>query len=404
MKALIISCGFHPVTNGMGGAIENLIETYLLENEKTFQNEVTLYSVITNRGQQERNFKYTEIRRINKTTIKYKLKQISLFLLSKINKKYRGNAYIREVVKDLKRKNELEKYECIIIENIGKFVPFIRKYTKSKLVFHLHNDYLNKKTGNAKEIISSCDKIWGVSNFICNQVKEVANPEDRTKVELLYNGIDFSKITKEISGEEKKKLKEKYGFQENEKVILYTGRLMPEKGVKELLLAFQQLAKERKEIGLLLAGGTKQISTNKDGYVETLQKIANSIENTIVFTGNIPYRYLFEVYAIADMQIVPTIIEEAFGLAVIEGMACSIPLIVTRSGGIPEIVYEDYRYMIEKDDNIVNSLYQKMEEMLSHVEEIKEEIEKYPKKLARFTNEIYSENFNRLLNKVKEME
>ncbi|MCI8486718.1 MAG: glycosyltransferase family 1 protein, partial [Clostridia bacterium] len=48
MKILIISSGFFPVTNHMGGAIENLIETYLKENDEKFKNDITLYSVKTN--------------------------------------------------------------------------------------------------------------------------------------------------------------------------------------------------------------------------------------------------------------------------------------------------------------------------------------------------------------------
>lgn len=104
MKLLIISSGFYPVTNNMGGAIENLIETYLIENDKTFKDEITLYSVKTAKSMQEKNFENTNIRVINKTTIIYKVKQILNLISSKFGRNYKGNTYIKEVIRDLKEK------------------------------------------------------------------------------------------------------------------------------------------------------------------------------------------------------------------------------------------------------------------------------------------------------------
>lgn len=408
MKTLIISCGFHPVTNGMGGAIENLVETYLIENDKKFKNDITLYSVKTYFGKEskERKFDHTEVRIIDKTNIFYKMKQIVNLILFKITKKYTGNVYIREVIKDLEKRNEiLSTYDCIIIQNIGKFVPILRKLTKSKLILHLHNDYLNKNTDNAKQIIQSCDNIWCVSEFICNRVREVVEDDiEKQKVKLLYNGINLKEFKKEITDREKQELRKKYGFSEKEKIILYVGRLMPEKGIKELLLAFKKLSEKRKDISLLIVGGTIEIKKNKDKFVTELEKIAKTINNKVVFTGNIEHKNLYEVYSIADIQVVPSKWEEAFGLIVIEGMTYSVPLIVTNSGGIPEIVQHNYEFLVDKNSNLIDGLYEKLEDFFEHPEKVKEMIKKYPEKVARFTEEKYSENLNILMNKVKEME
>ena len=195
MKVLIISSGFHPVTNNMGGAIENLIETYLIENEKKFKNDITLYSVETEKGKKERDFQNTKIRIINKTTFAYKIKQAINYIKLKITKKYDGNIYIKEVINDLKKRKELNYYDCIIVENIGEFVPIIKKYTNTKVVLHLHNDYLNIETKNGNVITQACDNIWCVSEFISKKVKEIIKDEkEKEKVKILYNGINFEKI------------------------------------------------------------------------------------------------------------------------------------------------------------------------------------------------------------------
>lgn len=67
-------------------------------------------------------------------------------------------------------------------------------------------------------------------------------------------------MKKQLSKEEKENIKRQYNINNDEKVIIYTGRLMPEKGVKELIQAYIELSKEKNDIVLLIAGGARQIN------------------------------------------------------------------------------------------------------------------------------------------------
>ncbi len=405
MKLLIISSGFYPVTNNIGGAIENLIETYLIENDKTFKDEITLYSVKTAKSMQEKKFENTNIRVINKTTIIYKVKQILNLISSKFSRNYKGNTYIKEVIRDLKEKNEINAYDCIIVENIGKFIPIIKRVTDSKVVLHLHNDYLNVDTENGENIVEACDNIWCVSEFICERVRKIIkNGSEKNKVKLLYNGIDLSEMKKQLSKEEKENIKRQYNINNDEKVIVYTGRLMPEKGVKELIKAYIELSKEKNDIVLLIAGGARQINKNKDNFINKIHKLSKKTKNRVIFTGRIPYKQLYKIYSIADIQVVPSICEEAFGLTVIEGMNYEIPIIVTNSGGIPEIVHKDYELMVNRDLNIIQNLKDKMKYILDNPEVAENITKEYPNKISKFTNKEYSNNFNILMKQIKETE
>ena len=405
MKLLIISSGFYPVTNNMGGAIENLIETYLIENDKTFEDEITLYSVKTAKSMQEKNFENTNIRVINKTTIIYKVKQILNLISSKFGRNYKGNTYIKEIIRDLKKKNEINAYDCIIVENIGKFIPIIKRVTDSKVVLHLHNDYLNVDTENGENIVEACDNIWCVSEFICERVRKIIkNGSEKNKVKLLYNGIDLSEMKKQLSKEEKENIKRQYNINNDEKVIIYTGRLMPEKGVKELIQAYIELSKEKNDIVLLIAGGSRQINKNKNNFINKIHKLSKKTKNRVIFTGRIPYKQLYKIYSIADIQVVPSIWEEAFGLTVVEGMNYEIPIIVTNSGGIPEIVHKDYELMVNRDLNIIQNLKDKMKYVLDNPEVAENITKEYPNKISKFTNEEYSNNFNILMKQIKETE
>lgn len=405
MKLLIISSGFYPVTNNMGGAIENLIETYLIENDKTFKDEITLYSVKTAKSMQEKNFENTNIKVINKTTIIYKVKQILNLISSKFGRNYKGNTYIKEIIRDLKKKNEINAYDCIIVENIGKFIPIIKRVTDSKVVLHLHNDYLNVDTENGENIVEACDNIWCVSEFICERVRKIIkNGSEKNKVKLLYNGIDLSEMKKQLSKEEKENIKRQYNINNDEKVIIYTGRLMPEKGVKELIQAYIELSKEKNDIVLLIAGGSRQINKNKNNFINKIHKLSKKTKNRVIFTGRIPYKQLYKIYSIADIQVVPSIWEEAFGLTVVEGMNYEIPIIVTNSGGIPEIVHKDYELMVNRDLNIIQNLKDKMKYVLDNPEVAENITKEYPNKISKFTNEEYSNNFNILMKQIKETE
>ena len=357
MKILIISSGFYPVTNNLGGAIENLIETYLIANESKYQNSITLYSIKKGKNSLERkDLKYTEIRIIDKSKIKFKLKRIYYTFLEKVLNKYNGNAYINSVLNDLKIRNELEKYDYVIVENIGRFVPIIKRNLKSKVILHLHNDYLNINTENKEEIVESADSIWCVSEFIANQVRKISPQEEKVKV--LYNGINLDDFKKDISLIEKEKLKEKLNISENDFVYIYVGRIMPEKGVKELILAYKKVKEIHDNVKLLIVGGTVEINKNKNKYVKELYKISKEDKRSIIFTGKVEHSDLIEYYSIANAQIVPSIWNEAFGLIILEGMSMGIPLIVTKSGGIPEILGKNAIYV--ERENLVEELSREM--------------------------------------------
>ena len=394
MKILIISSGFYPVTNNLGGAIENLIETYLIANESKYQNSITLYSIKKGKNSLERkDLKYTEIRIIDKSKIKFKLKRIYYTFLEKVLNKYNGNAYINSVLNDLKIRNELEKYDYVIVENIGRFVPIIKRNLKSKVILHLHNDYLNINTENKEEIVESADSIWCVSEFIANQVRKISPKEEKVKV--LYNGINLDDFKKDISLIEKEKLKEKLNISENDFVYIYVGRIMPEKGVKELILAYKKVKEIHDNVKLLIVGGTVEINKNKNKYVKELYKISKEDKRSIIFTGKVEHSDLIEYYSIANAQIVPSIWNEAFGLIILEGMSMGIPLIVTKSGGIPEILGKNAIYV--ERENLVEELSREMLKIIDLKIDKDQLCNEYEKILKKFTKEEYSDKFNEFL-------
>ena len=116
--------------------------------------------------------------------------------------------------------------------------------------------------------------------------------------------------------------------------LLFVGRLVPEKGVFDLLHAYDQLeAATRSNVGLVFAG---------DGPSRAeLEWQAQSVSpGMICFPGFLHREDLAALYALADALILPTH-SDTWGLVVNEAMACALPIIVTNVAGCSSDLVED---------------------------------------------------------------
>ncbi len=114
--------------------------------------------------------------------------------------------------------------------------------------------------------------------------------------------------------------------------FLYAGRLVPEKGVFDLLCAYAALEEnERSQIGLVFAGdGTSRAQ---------LEQRAGAIHPGLIqFCGFLYREQLAELYALAEALVFPTH-SDPWGLVVNEAMACGLPIIASAVAGcVPDLV------------------------------------------------------------------
>lgn len=108
--------------------------------------------------------------------------------------------------------------------------------------------------------------------------------------------------------------------------FLYSGRLVREKGVFDLLKAYASLPETiRHEIGLVFAGDGRD-----RGELHRLSRLVRP--GNVAFTGFLQRDQLAEVYAHAEAFILPTY-SDPWGLVVNEAIACGLPIIVTGVAG-----------------------------------------------------------------------
>lgn len=135
------------------------------------------------------------------------------------------------------------------------------------------------------------------------------------------------------------------------KIILYLGRLLPSKGVHHILDALPLVLEQEPDAMLLIVGSVFYGKDRETEYVRRLKEQAKAYGNRVVFLPFVPYPKVADWYNLADVVTVPSGQEEAFGLVNIEAMASAVPVIASRSGGIPEIVSDgDTGYLLSASE------------------------------------------------------
>lgn len=178
------------------------------------------------------------------------------------------------------------------------------------------------------KMIKKCDQFVCVAQHTLNSLMKVADI-DETKCRIINNALEDNYI--EISNVEKNKLKEKYLIDKDTQIILFAGRLDEVKGISFLISAFKKVLITNKNTHLFLAGDgdyTRWLTEAKDCWAK------------ISFTDRLEKEQLYEFYRMADVGIACSLHEE-FGLVAIEMMMHQLPIIVSDTGGLSEIV-EDH--------------------------------------------------------------
>ena len=171
------------------------------------------------------------------------------------------------------------------------------------------------------------------------------------KITTLYNAIDVKRFNNRATLSVNRK---NLGLSKDDFVIVYSGRVNKDKGVSEIIDAML-LLKDLPNIKLMIIGGTFYgNAANDDEFVLSLKNKAKRIEDKIVFTGFVPYNIIPDYLHLADIAVLPSMWDEPFGLTIVEALAAGLPLITTRSGGIPEIC--DGIAIIVDRNNIVENL------------------------------------------------
>ena len=201
-------------------------------------------------------------------------------------------------------------------------------------------------------------RVTGVSDFASHRFEEVFRARN---VKTIYNPVDIKYFGKNI------KLKEHEGVR-----FINIARFSPVKNHKLLIDAFEIVCRERNDVQLFLVGDGQEYENIKRYVIE------KNIERNVIFTG---YRDdVLELLAQADIFVICSL-SETLGVSAIEAMATGLPVIVTRVGGLPELVNDNG---ILVDTNNISQLADAMLLLAKEDEKRKQMGEKSLKKVETF--------------------
>ncbi len=178
----------------------------------------------------------------------------------------------------------------------------------------------------------SCQVItvsYSLKEEVCNIFK---TPEDKVKV--IYNGIDPWEFDIDMSQDEILNFRRSIGVQDDEKMILFVGRLTYQKGVEYLIRAMPKIL-EKHNVKLVIAG-----SGDMRNYLEDLSYQLN-IRHKVIFLGFVSKEMLKKLYKSSDIVVIPSVYEP-FGIVALEAMASGTPVVVSSVGGLKEIIKHEY--------------------------------------------------------------
>ncbi len=147
------------------------------------------------------------------------------------------------------------------------------------------------------------------------------------KINVVPNGINvnmFSGVERDYD------FRRQYAL-DNEKIILFMGRLVYEKGVQHLVSAMPKILAGYHDAKLVIAG--------KGGMTDELKAQVNAmgISNKVYFTGYMDAKQVCKMYKCADVSVFPSTYEP-FGIVALEAMLSGTPVVVSDIGGLNEIV------------------------------------------------------------------
>ncbi|MFN2159673.1 MAG: glycosyltransferase [Anaerolineales bacterium] len=175
-------------------------------------------------------------------------------------------------------------------------------------------------------------------------------------IEVIPNGVDISPYLQEPDPLFRGSL----GFDPQDTVLIYTGRLGPEKNIPFLLRAFNGALQAYDNVKLLLVGDGPE----KDNLEERVKLMG--IQESVRFTGLVPYgqirRYLFMADAFVTASVT-----EVHPLSVIEAMAAGLPVLGIASPGISDTILDgETGYIVPNED--LAGFTAKMVRMVADVE------------------------------------
>ena len=188
---------------------------------------------------------------------------------------------------------------------------------------------------------------YGVSQAVCRWLTHFHIRAKGT----LYNSVDPAQLAALAEAEPQINWRARLGLAPETKLVAFVGRIIPEKGVAELVEAFSRL--NLPDTALAVAGDGPQLTSLKA-----------TCPPGVFYLGSVPYAQTLQLYRQADLYCLPTRYAEGFPTTFLEAAVLGCPILTSRTGGSDELL-PDERYGIQLDEPTPEALAPALKQALT---------------------------------------
>ncbi|MEM3765422.1 MAG: glycosyltransferase family 4 protein [Candidatus Bathyarchaeia archaeon] len=194
----------------------------------------------------------------------------------------------------------------------------------------IHSDYERMIHETEAWLTYEAWRVICCSNYMVSHVKWVFGlPQD--KLIMIPNGVD-AKEYEESGNANLSQFRRRFALPE-EKIVLFVGRLVYEKGIHVLINAVPKVLEKVNAKFVIVGNGYMQQSLSE--HIRNM-----GLSHKVMFTGFVDDATLRNLQKCADVSVVPSLFEP-FGIVALEAMAAKSPVAVSDTGGLSEIVEHD---------------------------------------------------------------
>lgn len=225
-------------------------------------------------------------------------------------------------------RNEGLHYHPMFLHNDPELAVYLRdRFPRAFIIHHFHNQLASAPQFRGR-LSEAANVVTAVSDFTSRWVED-AYGLPRESVQTIHNGVDTEYF--------------KPASTHNDRlpVINFVGRTGIEKAPDLLLKAAVEVAKKTRDFGVQILGSNHWHKFERDDYQMELDKLTGELEKsgvTVRRPGHVARAELPQALHEADINVVPSRWDEPFALVILEGMACGLASVVSRTGGAPEVV------------------------------------------------------------------
>jgi glycosyltransferase involved in cell wall biosynthesis len=222
----------------------------------------------------------------------------------------------------------------------------IARYTGKPLVVHVHSTEFDRSGIHVNQRVYDIERrgmhaarrviaVSQLTGSTCLTRYDV--PQEHLRI--VYNGVDFGPTQRDYAK----------GIGSKDKIVLYFGRITMQKGPEYFIAAAKRVLEVMDNVKFVVAG-------SGDMARHMIEMAANAgIGHKVLFTGFLRGKDIERVFSLADLYVMPSV-SEPFGIAPLEAMSHDVPVLISKSSGVSEVLSHALKTDFWDIDDMANKI------------------------------------------------